>query len=172
MNSSKYNCKVDVYSFAMLAWELMAEKQPFHEVKRVWDLPRIVVDGLRPAIDEEWPRPMQRMIADCWMQSHERRPTMKEVTIVLGEMFEKERKVYEKSKKTKKSTDDGGSSVGSATAHTGNLEALIEQSTPDIPISPEDTPGNRAEDMPGEDDELIEKKPKKKKKKAADDEQQ
>lgn len=46
---------------------------------------------------------------------------------MLGEMFEKERKVYEKSKKTKKSTDDGGSSVGSATAHTGNLEALIEQ---------------------------------------------
>lgn len=29
----RYNCKVDVYSFAMLAWELMAEKQPFHEVK-------------------------------------------------------------------------------------------------------------------------------------------
>jgi serine/threonine protein kinase len=52
MNASKYNCKVDVYSFAMCCWELMAEKQPFHEVKRVWDLPRIVVDGLRPTIDE------------------------------------------------------------------------------------------------------------------------
>lgn len=51
----------------MVCWELMAEKQPFHEVKRVWDLPRIVVDGLRPTIEESWPRGMQRLIADCWM---------------------------------------------------------------------------------------------------------
>jgi hypothetical protein len=45
---TRTHAQVDVYSFAMVCWEIMAEKQPFHEVKRVWDLPRIVVEGLRP----------------------------------------------------------------------------------------------------------------------------
>lgn len=130
MNSSKYNAKVDVYSFAMVCWELMAEKQPFHEVKRVWDLPRIVVDGLRPTIDETWPRGLQRLIADCWMQSQERRPTMNEVAGVLREMFEKERKSYEKSKKASKKKQASDSSAP-ATAHTGNLEQLVQQGMAD-----------------------------------------
>jgi len=148
MNASKYNCKVDVYSFAMCCWELMAEKQPFHEVKRVWDLPRIVVDGLRPTIDDTWPRAMQRMIADCWMQSQERRPTMKEAVKLLRDQFEKERKNYEKSKKAKKKDTSDGSASGPQTAHTGNLEELIERGQKDRqPIIASEIGVSKAEDV-------------------------
>lgn len=38
MAGERYNCKLDVYSFGMVLWEIMAEKQPFFELKRIWDL--------------------------------------------------------------------------------------------------------------------------------------
>lgn len=153
MNASKYNAKVDVYSFAMVCWELMAEKQPFHEVKRVWDLPRIVVDGLRPTINEEWPGKMRRLINDAWMQSHERRPSMGECVKILRDLFEKQRKQYEKSKKAKRKAGDGH--TGPATARTGELNQLIDQGVSDmLPIEAQQLGMTPAADVEIDEDEM------------------
>lgn len=88
---------------------------------------------------------------------------------MLTEMFEKERKNYEKTKKAKKKSDDetGGGS-GSQTAHTGNLEALIDQGRDELPPTGlDETIKGRAEDAMRDEDDVEEEKPKKKKKKAA-----
>ena len=111
------------------------------------------------------------MIADCWMQSHERRPVMKEVTSMLTEMFEKERKVYEKAKRTKKRDDDDEGPSSSATARTGNLEALIEQGMTEMPTEIKEGELKRADDARRDDDDVEVAKPEaaaapKKKKKA------
>jgi hypothetical protein len=130
------------------------------------------------ALDDSWPRVIQRLIADCWLQSHDRRPDMKEVTAQLQEFFEKERKNYEKGKKAKKK--EQAETVPSApTAHTGNLEALYDQGRDQEPIdvTTEAPLKNRADDMaldgieeqkPENGDDVVAEKPKKKKKKAAD----
>jgi translation initiation factor IF-2 len=90
---------------------------------------------------------MQRMIADCWMQSQERRPTMKEAVKLLRDQFEKERKNYEKSKKAKKKSDTESGS-GPQTAHTGNLEALIERGQQDQrPIIASEIGVSKADDV-------------------------
>ncbi len=165
--TQKYNLKVDVYSFGMLVWELMAEKQPFNEVKRIWDLPRIVVDGLRPTIDESWPRPIQRLITEAWMHTAERRPTMKEALAVLTDVFEAERRTYEKAKKMRREGGDEPLSADAArnrTAHTGNLEELIVRSANALPNEvPADTSAYLA---PIADSGSGKKKANKKKKKA------
>jgi serine/threonine protein kinase/ABC-type branched-subunit amino acid transport system substrate-binding protein/type II secretory pathway pseudopilin PulG len=164
--TQKYTLKVDVYSFGMLCWELMAEKQPFNEVKRIWDLPRIVVDGLRPTIDESWPRPIQRLIAEAWMHSAERRPTMKEMLAVLQELFESERRNYEKSKKNRKGEDELADPARPRTAHTGNLEELIQKSGADpSPPTVDTAEMARAPDVEGGDNSAWEPAAKKKTKK-------
>jgi len=146
MNASPYNCKVDVYALGMLMWEIMAERHPFYEVKRVWDVPRLVVSGMRPACDDRWPAQVRDLIAICWLQSPQHRPNMSAVASALSDFYEIERDDYEKIKKKKKKAEkdefgmlsaspSGGlssgtlsSGMGSPTANTGKLEELIEKS--------------------------------------------
>jgi len=100
---------------------------------------------------------------------------MKEVTQQLQEVFEKERKTYEKGKKAKKK--QAGDASPAPTAHTGNLEALYDQGRTEAPTDIATAPlKNRADDMALDGieskiengDATAEDKPKKKKKKAAE----
>ena len=66
-----------------VTWELMAEKRPFAQLKRVWDLPRLVIEGMRPTIDESWPQNLKDLIQDGWLNTAMKRPNAAEFTIRL-----------------------------------------------------------------------------------------
>ena len=102
MEGAEYNAKVDVYSFGMVCWHLLAEKVPYENVQSVWDLPRIVIDGLRPSIDEAWDERLREVIADCWLHNEARRPPMAAVTPILEDALEDIKVQHESEKKNKR----------------------------------------------------------------------
>jgi serine/threonine protein kinase len=182
MANQPYNCKVDVYSLGMLSWEVFAEAVPFSFLKRVWDLPRLVLDGMRPELPSDWPKGVRDVISDCWLQAPEKRPSAENVATALERVFEPLKKDYEKSRKSKAQAvveDDDGKQVPSKsrTAGTGQLDRIIEMGAHQVDEPTGEGKVRRAADLRSTNDpdseappsevEPEETKPKKKKKKAA-----
>jgi serine/threonine protein kinase/ABC-type branched-subunit amino acid transport system substrate-binding protein len=182
MANQPYNCKVDVYSLGMLSWEVFAEAVPFSFLKRVWDLPRLVLDGMRPELPSDWPKGVRDVISDCWLQAPEKRPSAENVATALERVFEPLKKDYEKSRKSKAQAvveDDDGKQMPSKsrTAGTGQLDRIIEMGANQNPIDEPTGEGKvrRAADLrstndpdseaPPSEAEPEETKPKKNKKK-------
>jgi ABC-type branched-subunit amino acid transport system substrate-binding protein len=181
MANQAYNCKVDVYSLGMLSWEIFAETVPFSFLKRVWDLPRLVLEGMRPELPDDWPAGVREVISDCWLQAPEKRPSAEEAASAFERVFEPMRKDYEHQRKNRagfagdaEPTDGKGVTSKGRTAHTGQLDRIIEMGAQ----QPNDEPAGdgkvqRAADLESKSEDPDRKaaaaaaKPKKKKKKAA-----
>lgn len=68
-----YKKSCDVYSFAMVLWELATRRQPY-ESWNAW--PFHVKGGRREIIPQDTPEPMKLLIERCWSQQPEDRPEM------------------------------------------------------------------------------------------------
>ncbi|KAG0590699.1 hypothetical protein KC19_1G120600 [Ceratodon purpureus] len=71
----KYPFKCDVYSFAMVCYEILTCYEPFYEH---WS-PRIikerVLKGERPSLPDHCPPSLEELIKKCWMQEPKERPS-------------------------------------------------------------------------------------------------
>eukprot|EP00934_Nitzschia_sp_Nitz4_P000703 Nitzschia sp. Nitz4//scaffold236_size30323//7599//8849//NITZ4_007985-RA/size30323-processed-gene-0.14-mRNA-1//-1//CDS//3329543484//703//frame0 len=74
-----YNQKVDVYSWAIVLYELLTLEKPFHGMSR--DVHRILVaeSGDRPELLPEWPHGLCELFQGAWAGHIFERPTMKEI---------------------------------------------------------------------------------------------
>lgn len=87
--------KCDVYSFAMLTWQVYTQKHPFAEapynVLDVRGIENFVMDGKRLPIEPTIPSFIQTIITDCWAQDPAVRPSFRAISQVveknLGEQF-------------------------------------------------------------------------------------
>lgn len=69
-----YSQKADVYSFAMILFELFMGEQPFANVHS-FALPGEVMKGIRPQINKALvPKPIARIIKACWQANPAKRP--------------------------------------------------------------------------------------------------
>jgi serine/threonine protein kinase len=84
-----YNTKADVYSFALLLWEILALSKPFGDCTEQKYRSRVVKRGERPEIDSSWPLEIQELLRKTWSPSMDKRPTMKEVCAILKEQIAK-----------------------------------------------------------------------------------
>eukprot|EP01132_Coremiostelium_polycephalum_P006275 gene6275-7818_t len=79
MMNNQYNEKVDVYSFAIVLWELISRDIPFEEYydDLKWNsiLEDKIINGMRPTIPHECPQEMKTLIADCWNGDPRKRPS-------------------------------------------------------------------------------------------------
>ena len=74
-----YNEKADVFSYAMLLWELMHVKIPFKDSPAVAAF-LLICDGKRPSIESEQAfEHLETLIQSCWQTNPGARPTMKDV---------------------------------------------------------------------------------------------
>ena len=74
----------DVYSFAMIVYEMLNKKIPFDEISnknRVFD--EVVNKGNRPKITVDLPNCYHRLIERCWSQDPNDRPTFDEIVQIL-----------------------------------------------------------------------------------------
>lgn len=77
--------QVDIFSYAMLLFELLTGQRPFESMTTTQELNRAVTQGDRPSISEgnaEVAFPgMMDLMYDCWKQSSMERPHTDEVHV-------------------------------------------------------------------------------------------
>ena len=71
MKSAIYSSASDVYSFAVIAYELITDEIPFQDDQ--------CYDGYRPSFKETTPTCYQNLISKCWNQDPKERPTFEEI---------------------------------------------------------------------------------------------
>jgi len=78
-----YGTAVDTYSFGVLAWQILALKVPFQGVSTDTFMDRVVNGDERPAIDEQWPLVLGKLLQRCWAPHPGDRPPMDQVKVEL-----------------------------------------------------------------------------------------
>ncbi|KAL0714048.1 hypothetical protein Bca4012_021026 [Brassica carinata] len=119
-----YDHKADVYSFAIVLWELITNKQPFCGIPQVVVPYHVSKKKLRPSL-MDIPGELVGIIASCWAEDPNARPEFKEITITLTNLL---RAVCIDS--TCESTEESASRV--------NLNSSIAQTVIDYPIANEE----------------------------------
>jgi len=71
---NEYTFKSDIYSVAMLMWEVMTEQPPFLNVKHGYDLALNIINGVRPKILPGTPLIFKNLMEQCWDANPEKRP--------------------------------------------------------------------------------------------------
>ncbi|KAH3757287.1 Serine/threonine-protein kinase STY46 [Pelomyxa schiedti] len=85
-----YNSKVDVFSFGVCLWEMWYRTEPWEELM-CWDVPKTVMAGNRPPVDEDIPPEYSALMTQCWEQSAESRPDFKAVAATLASLYQAEK---------------------------------------------------------------------------------
>lgn len=74
---------MDVYSYAMLLWELLACTVPFPDVSPVQAAQLASIHDARPVIPASTPQGLADLIEQCWKASPTARPTFEEICTKL-----------------------------------------------------------------------------------------
>jgi serine/threonine protein kinase len=83
----KYTEKADVFSFAVIMWELATRKPPYYGIDGSVVSQRVVKEGLRPKISEkECPGPFLELMRRCWDEDPDKRPYFGEIITDLQAM--------------------------------------------------------------------------------------
>lgn len=85
--SNKYTKESEVYSFALIAYELFTGKDPFGNISQ-FNLMEKIVNNRRPYLDDSIPDAYHDLIRKCWSQNPEERLTFEEICKELKSSFE------------------------------------------------------------------------------------
>ncbi len=77
--SVRINQQCDVFSFAMVLYELFVHEVPFHDVKEVFDVLPLIRNGERPEILPELPSYISTLMQSCWKHAPRDRPTFEKI---------------------------------------------------------------------------------------------
>jgi len=86
-NKKLYTEKADVYSFAIIMWELLTRQMPFAEAE-AFTIPVLVTKGKRPTLPKKVPKDYGKLMEKCWHQKGEKRPSFDEIVVKLDEMWD------------------------------------------------------------------------------------
>jgi serine/threonine protein kinase len=76
---SPYGFSADVYSFAIVLWEMVALKTAFEKYSRERHYKEIIVEGKRPKLSRSWPFVIKNLLQRCWAPKPSDRPTFQSV---------------------------------------------------------------------------------------------
>eukprot|EP00931_Biecheleriopsis_adriatica_P114690 TRINITY_DN90606_c0_g1_i1.p1 TRINITY_DN90606_c0_g1~~TRINITY_DN90606_c0_g1_i1.p1 ORF type:complete len:287 (+),score=50.36 TRINITY_DN90606_c0_g1_i1:65-925(+) len=86
---TSYNEKVDVFSFAMVMFEVLCREVPFEDEEPA-DVGKYTLNGVRPDLDAvppDCPEGLKKVMESCWEQEAEDRPAFTEVVPLLEEIY-------------------------------------------------------------------------------------
>ncbi|KAF5742280.1 putative protein-tyrosine kinase [Tripterygium wilfordii] len=87
IKKKSYGKKVDVYSFGLILWEMVAGTIPYEDMNPIQAAFAVVNKNLRPIIPGECPPALRALIEQCWSLHPEKRPEFCQIVKVL-EQFE------------------------------------------------------------------------------------
>ncbi|GES76279.1 kinase-like domain-containing protein [Rhizophagus clarus] len=74
LSGNKYTFKSDIYSIAMLMWEISSGQPPFNNHKHDYNLAINIINGMRPKIISEIPLKYKNLMVQCWDANPLKRP--------------------------------------------------------------------------------------------------
>ena len=83
-----YNVKVDVYSWAMVFYEMLGLERPYDLYNRRVHKILVCEGGQRPNLHPDWSEEVRNLLRRGWSQSHCDRPTMKQISEELEPLIE------------------------------------------------------------------------------------
>ena len=75
-----YDQRCDIYSLAVVLWELWSLKKPYSNKNRRQIQERVICGGERPKVSVSWPGQIQDSIRQCWEEDPELRPTLESIS--------------------------------------------------------------------------------------------
>ncbi|XP_015922325.1 mitogen-activated protein kinase kinase kinase 7 [Parasteatoda tepidariorum] len=87
---STYSEKCDVFSWAIILWEVLTRKKPFHdgEGATAFGIMWAVHNGKRPPLIKGCPKPIESLMTRCWDKDAVTRPSMTQVQNELAKIFQ------------------------------------------------------------------------------------
>ncbi len=82
----KYGQSADVYSYAIVLWEIASHSYPWEELAGTWLAETIlerVEAGVRPVVEDDWNAHYVNVMARCWALNPAERPTFNEIKGLL-----------------------------------------------------------------------------------------
>jgi hypothetical protein len=79
----EYSIKADVYSFALLLWQLLTREEPFSPQSQLAAAGMVAIEHARPPIPEDTPAGIKTLIQACWSDSQDQRPDSEEITSLV-----------------------------------------------------------------------------------------
>ncbi|TFJ88587.1 hypothetical protein NSK_000157 [Nannochloropsis salina CCMP1776] len=79
-----YNAKADVYSLALITWQMVQGTKPFQGMSRKDFFHHVVHRHFRPPVDPKWPPALSSIIVQAWDPDQLKRPTAREFVDTLG----------------------------------------------------------------------------------------
>uniref|UniRef100_A0A1D1XSL8 Serine/threonine-protein kinase HT1 n=1 Tax=Anthurium amnicola TaxID=1678845 RepID=A0A1D1XSL8_9ARAE len=86
MNHQPYNHKVDIYSFAIVLWELTTSKIPYNELTPI-QAAFGVMKGERPELPRNVHPRLLGLMQSCWDEAPARRPSFSQIAVELEELL-------------------------------------------------------------------------------------
>eukprot|EP00045_Choanoeca_perplexa_P015028 m.181460 g.181460 ORF g.181460 m.181460 type:complete len:1211 (+) comp16871_c0_seq1:102-3734(+) len=85
-----YSLSSDVYSYAIVLWEIASRSQPWKEKKTSWQISECVIAGERPSLAaaDTAPRAYLALMQACWQQDPNARPRFDSCVAQLDELLE------------------------------------------------------------------------------------
>lgn len=93
LQKKRYNKEADIYSYGVLLWVIITQKEPYTAFNHVWDVTKYVIDGNREAIPAGCPADFADLITGCWHPDPEKRLSVRTIIDRLENMYEKQFKM-------------------------------------------------------------------------------
>ncbi|ELP91721.1 serine/threonine protein kinase HT1, putative [Entamoeba invadens IP1] len=90
----EYTFAGDVYSFAITAWELFYQVEPYDQLKSIFEIKKHVEEGMRLSFDQNIPALYKNLVEECWRSDPKDRPSFDQVTLKLVKIDEDVQRQY------------------------------------------------------------------------------